>query len=355
MEPATNKLRRTRLFAGLPDASLAELIAEPGVQSGDLLDRIDAQPGDLVVLLEGGLHMTAKSATGDHLAILGVDDGSAEPAVLYTIPPGAVLQLTRPSIYLVIDGGKLDQIVSSAQEARSLASLDDHIRRRVAALMTSAPFQRLTFDHLVRCAEAMESWPATAGEDIVVEGDAGDYFYVLESGSAEVVRGNRLLGQGAGQPQALARLGAGASFGEEALLQGGVRNATVRMISDGRLLRLDKANFNLLLKSELVSELEPATALRMMERGAAEVIDCRTEEEWELWRLPGARLMPLSDIRGRSRGLDAKRDYIVYCRTGRRSTAAAFLMRQMGLRSHSLIGGIAAWPFEVEGLALDGS
>jgi rhodanese-related sulfurtransferase len=349
MEPVTNKLRRTRLFAGLPEAGLAELIAHPGIKSGDMLDKVAAEPGDLVVLLEGGLHMTAKTSGGDHLAILAVDDGTREPAVLYTIPPDAVLQLTRSSVYLVIDGDKLDRLVSSTQEEKSLASLDDVVRRRVAALITSPPFKRLTFDHLVRCAEAMESWPAAAGEDVIVEGDVGDYFYVLEGGCAEVVRRQPIPG-GAALQVPLARLTAGASFGEEALLQGSLRNATVRMVTDGRLLRLPRTDFDRLLKSELVSELAPATVHLMLQRSAADVIDCRTEEEWELWRLPGARLMPLTEIRDRARGLDPARDYVVYCRTGRRSNAAAFLMRQMGLKSHSLMGGISDWPFEVEGL-----
>lgn len=348
MEPVTNKLRRTRLFAGLPESGLAELISEPGLGRGEALDKVAASPGDLVVLLEGGLHMTARGAAGDHLAILAVDDSAPEPAVLYTIPPGAVLQLTRSSVYLVIDGARLDRIISAQHEQRSLASLDDRIRERVAALMLSPPFKRLTFDHVVRCAEAMESWSATAGEDIVSEGDAGDFFYVLEAGQAEVVRRG-------GAPQAakaLARLKAGASFGEEALLQGGVRNATVRMTSDGRLLRLAKSDFDRLLKSELVSEVDAGAVQAMLGRGGAELIDCRSEEEWELWRLRGARLIPLADIRERCRGLDPARDYVVYCRTGRRSNAAAFLMRQMGLKSHSLAGGIAGWPYEVEGRAL---
>jgi len=68
MEPATSKLRRTRLFAHVPDESLAELIDDPGIMRGEALDRVTAKPGDLVVLLEGGLHMTAKSPSGDHLA-----------------------------------------------------------------------------------------------------------------------------------------------------------------------------------------------------------------------------------------------------------------------------------------------
>ena len=343
MEPVTSKLRRTRLFANVPEDGLAELISEPGVRHGDLAEIVNARSGDLVVLLEGGLHMTAKDGKGEHLAILSVSEEAPEPAILYTIPPNAVLRLTRYSTYLVIDGSRLDQLLSEAQESRSLASLDDRVRERAAALMRSGPFKRLTFDQLVRCAESMQAWTVTAGEDVVVEGQPGDFFYVIESGQAEVVR--------RGSP--VARLVPGASFGEEALLQEISRNATVRMVSDGRLLRLAKTDFDRFLKPELVETIAPESLQLLLERAAVELIDCRSDEEWELWRLPRARLMPLEQLRERSRGLDPGRKYVVYCRTGRRSVAAVFLMRQTGLDASALEGGIVGWPYEFEGAPID--
>jgi rhodanese-related sulfurtransferase len=342
MEPVTGKLRRTRLFANLPEDGLAELISKPGVRIGDLAELIEARPGDLVVLLDGGLHMTAKEGKGEHLAILSVTEEAPEPAILYTIPAGAELRLTRYSTYLVIDGARLDRLLSEAQEQRSLAALDDRVRERVAALIRSPPFKQLSFEQVVRCAETMQAWSVSAGDDVVLEGQAGDYFYVIENGQAEVVR----------HGSSVARLVAGAAFGEEALLQETPRNATVRMVSDGRLLRLAKADFDRLLKAELVSLIQADALRRMLEQNAAEIIDCRSEEEWELWRLPRARLMPLDELRVRARGLDRSRTYVVYCRTGRRAIAAAFLLRQLGLEAHALEGGIAAWPYEIEGAPL---
>lgn len=342
MEPVTSKLRRTRLFANLPEEGLADLISEPGVRTGDLAEIVEAEPGDLVVLLEGGLHMTAKDGSGEHLAILSVTEAAPEPAILYTIPSGAVLRLTRFSTYLIIDGERLDLLLASGQEQKSLASLDDRVRERAAALVRSGPFKPLSFEQIVRCAETMQAWSVSAGEDVVLEGTPGDYFYVIESGQAEVVRSGA----------AVARLVAGASFGEEALLQDIPRNATVRMVSEGKLLRLAKDDFDRLLKTQLVDVINPDDARLLIERHAAEIIDCRNEEEWELWRLPSARLMPLEQLRERARGLDRSREYIVYCRAGRRAMAAAFLMRQLGLEARALAGGIAAWPYEIEGVAL---
>jgi CRP-like cAMP-binding protein len=347
MEPVTSKLRRTRLFANLPESGLVELIARPGVMRGQAEEAIDAAPGDLVVLLEGGLAMFSHDG-GDHLAAFSVEEGAREPAILYTIPRGARLILTKPSVFLVIEGERFDALLSGAHERQSLAALDDAVRNRIGALLRAAPFRRLPLDHLVRCAEVMDAQDAGSGEDVVREGEQGDYFYVIEDGKADVWRSHE-----GGAPEVVASLGPGATFGEEALLQETTRNATVRMREGGRLLRLAKADFDRLLKSRLLNAMTPEEVARRLQARDIELIDCRTEEEWELCRLPRSRLMPLETIRERTGGLDRGREYLVYCRSGSRSGTAAFLMRQMGLTAHFMKGGMAEWPYEVEGLAVE--
>lgn len=346
MEPVTSKLRRSRLFAHLPDDAIASLIERPGVASGAAGDIVRARRGDLVVLLEGGLAM-GNNDGGQHIAAFSVDDDAPDPAVLYTIPAAARVQLSRPSVYIVIDGQRLDDVISGRQETRSLATLDDGVRERVAALIKAAPFKQLSFEHLCRCAEAMQPQDVEAGEDVIAQGDNGDFFYVIEAGAAEVLRAD------AGHsPVSIATLGPGATFGEEALLKGEPRNATVRMTKAGRVLKIGRPDFDRLLKPELLREIAPAEAQLHLQQNKASLIDCRVEEEWELCRLKNARLIPMEEIRERARGLDKSREYIVYCRTGRRSRAAAFLLRQAGLNAHALSGGIAAWPYELEGAAL---
>jgi len=342
MEPITTKLRRTRLFAGLPEEAVVALIERPGLARGAAGDSVPARHGDLVVLLEGGLAMGSNDG-GEHIAAFSVEEGARDPAILYTIPANARLTLSRPSVYLVIDGERLDDLMSGRQEAKSLSALDESVRGRVSSLLGAQAFKQMPFERLVRCAEAMEEVEVDVGEEIVKQGDPGDYFYVLKAGSAEVRRA-----QEGTSPAKVAMLSAGDSFGEEALLKGEPRNATVHMTTPGRILKLRKEDFEALIGSQLLHEIGAEEARRKADFGDAVLVDCRFEEEWELWRLKGARLVPLEEIRERSRGLDPKREYIVYCRTGRRSRAAAFLMRQAGLRAVSLAGGIAAWPYERE-------
>jgi len=184
-----------------------------------------------------------------------------------------------------------------------------------------------------------------AGEDVVRYAGTGDYFYVIEQGEAEVWRPDPRTGN----LVKVATLSAGASFGEEALLRGGLRNATVRMSKPGTLLALAVSDFDQLVASHFVSEISPDAAQSMLSRRQAELIDIRYGDEHDVWRITGSRSLPLDQLRAEATQLDQSRSYIVYCRTGRRSRAAAFLMRQLGLTATVLRGGIAEWPYAFEG------
>jgi rhodanese-related sulfurtransferase len=70
--------------------------------------------------------------------------------------------------------------------------------------------------------------------------------------------------------------------------------------------------------------------------------------EFEESRIPGAKLVPLDRLRQDVTTIDPDFAYIVYCRSGRRSKAAAFLMKERGIKAFSLAGGIKEWPYSVE-------
>src|SRR6266542_2017477 len=76
------------------------------------------------------------------------------------------------------------------------------------------------------------------GELITKQNDPADAFFVVLSGRARVVRTDE-----SGQELSLNSFGAGAEFGESALLSGGTRNATVRCSSSVELLRLERDDF----------------------------------------------------------------------------------------------------------------
>ncbi len=76
------------------------------------------------------------------------------------------------------------------------------------------------------------------GELITKQNDPADAFFVILSGRARVVRTDE-----SGQELSLNSLGAGAEFGESALLSEGTRTATVRCSSSVEVLRLERDDF----------------------------------------------------------------------------------------------------------------
>ena len=86
---------------------------------------------------------------------------------------------------------------------------------------------------LERLARALERVDAAPGDVVIREGDSGDRFYVIESGTVEVTKEGRHV----------ATLGPGDFVGEIALLRNVQRVATVTATSDAILQALDRATF----------------------------------------------------------------------------------------------------------------
>ena len=91
------------------------------------------------------------------------------------------------------------------------------------------------------------------GTCIIREGEDGDSFYIVASGLVSVHRKNS-----AGRETRLAHLGEGAFFGEMALLQGGLRTATVRVEEDAQVFEISRE----LLEEVIEQYPTVATAVR---------------------------------------------------------------------------------------------
>lgn len=184
--------------------------------------------------------------------------------------------------------------------------------------------------------QRMETVNVEPGEKIIQQGEPGDYYYVLTEGEALVTR-----------TVELATLGAGSSFGEEALLSGSKRNASVTMTTPGQLMRLAKKDFDELLKEPLLDRV-PADEARVRVAKGAIWLDVRHAMEYHHSRLPKAINIPLHELRMRIKELDKSKQYICYCGTGRRSSAAAFLLVQNGFKASVLNGGVQSIPQDLK-------
>ena len=86
-------------------------------------------------------------------------------------------------------------------------------------------------------------------------------------------------------------------------------------------------------------------------RGGEELllIDVREPEEYELARVEGARLLPLSLFNEWAPSLDRERETVFMCHHGVRSAqVCAFLARQGFTNIYNLAGGIDRWSEEVD-------
>jgi len=101
-------------------------------------------------------------------------------------------------------------------------------------------FQRLPNQTVDRLSSAFEKRHHSAGERIVEQGTTDDGFYVVSYGECEYeIDGNRL-----------GVIRAGDSFGEDALIHPGPREASVIAITDAEIFKVDQSTFRHLLESE---------------------------------------------------------------------------------------------------------
>ena len=232
-----------------------------------------------------------------------VDDGS--PRARQALYPGSRGVATLTSVKLLqVDTERLtglfDQQCDAALPLYEGRWLTDGWESRFVG---TRMMQRLRPGDWQRILRGMRRIVAERGERIVVEGERGAEFFVLCAGTAEVRSAGRCV----------ARLQPGDFFGEDALITGGRRNATVVMVSDGGVMALSEALFR--------SDLLPLTIA------------------------PSATQLPLvalhagsvRDLRERLRTLDPHRAYRVVGGSPGQRALAAFILTQGGFQ----VGAVA--------------
>jgi Dinucleotide-utilizing enzymes involved in molybdopterin and thiamine biosynthesis family 2 len=97
-------------------------------------------------------------------------------------------------------------------------------------------------------------------------------------------------------------------------------------------------------------EITPSGLASLIEANERVVlIDVREPYEWQIGRIPTARLIPLRTLTQGVGGIDTDADIVVYCHHGARSEAAANALVAMGFqRVRNLVGGIDRWSAEVD-------
>ena len=105
-----------------------------------------------------------------------------------------------------------------------------------------------------------------------------------------------------------------------------------------------------------VPEIDAQTLARQLRDGATpQLVDVRTELEWNRSHIAGAVCVPVTQLKARmpSLALDKSRPVIAICLSGHRSIPAVRLLRANGFEACQLRKGMQAW--WAAGLAVQGS
>jgi len=80
-----------------------------------------------------------------------------------------------------------------------------------------------------------------------------------------------------------------------------------------------------------------------------QLLDIREPWEFEVCRIPDARLIPMRSVPARLMELDREADTVVICHHGARSFQVALFLEQQGFSNIlNLYGGVAAWAQQVD-------
>src|SRR5215471_16252707 len=284
-----------------------------------------------------------------------IDDGNKKVSVLRggtpeaknplhpALPRTVTVRAVDDISFLSIDSDLLDVMITWDQTGSyEVEELQAQLQRAgtddwMTTLLQTNAFQAIPPANIQAIFQRLQRVPCKAGEVVIKQGDEGDYFYIIVQGKCAVTRETPLSREGI----KLAELQVGDTFGEEALIAEAKRNATVTMTTDGVLMRLKKQDFRELMNEPLLQWVSPEQTAKIISRGGR-WLDVRLPSEHQNLAIEGSLNVPLYLIRLKLSTLDRSKPYVVYCDTGRRSSAAAYILVERGFEAYVLQGGMAA-------------
>ncbi|KAJ3108559.1 hypothetical protein HDU97_000841 [Phlyctochytrium planicorne] len=219
---------------GLREEEILKLLAEETTTSNttamdtDTPEATKPQPNE-----------TATNEDADLAASESDDDDDEEDDSTAPLPPpvtynrGRRTSVSAESMAPTTDTDFVKIIIPKTEEQRV---------RIQASIKNNFLFRSCDEEQYTDVVNAMSEKHVAAGEDVIVQGAVGDYFYVVETGSLDVFVSRN------GQPAEWKfNYGPGGSFGELALMYNAPRAATVRAQADSVLWALDRVTFRRIL------------------------------------------------------------------------------------------------------------
>lgn len=330
---------------GLPEQHLEEVLRRGKVvkyRKGRYVFKQGDKDNFSFFVLDGELELVAD---GQLVKQVSSDAPDARHALAQLQPRQLSARAKTPLQVFKIDRTVLDRLLSDdrfddeSSQVEVLELEEDGASDWMTRMLGSDLFSRLPASNIQSVFTNMEAVETRAGEVVVEQGTPGDYYYIIQTGRCLVTRKSAANGE----VVKLAELGEGDCFGEESLVSDSKRNATVTMLTDGQLMRLAKNDFNELIKKPTLSSVSYNQAVKLTDEGAI-WLDVRFADEHKATGIKGSTNLPLNLLRSQMGQLDAEKRYVVYCDSGGRSSAGAFLLAQRGFDACYLAGGLIHSP-----------
>lgn len=280
-------------------------------------------------LLEGELELLSTNNTNFHI-VSGTDDARYPLAQFqprqYTakaITESTVLIINRTYLDSLLVGNEDSFSNDNGVEVNDLSSDEDD--DWMSRILQSPLYINISVENIQKIFSVIESIDVKQGEVVINQGDEGDYYYIIQKGRCSITR----------KPTAtaadikLTELREGDAFGEESIIANLKRNASVTMLTDGRLMRLNKQNFKELILNPILHAIDYESAEALTSQGAI-WLDVRYADEFQDYAIEESLNIPLNVLRLQVNTLDLSKQYIVCCDTASRSSIAAYILAQHG-------------------------
>ena len=311
-----------------------ELLAQSEVceaQKGQLIFTQGEVAASIVYVMSGEVELLV-----DNKAVKKISGGTRLAKL--PLEQGATFQHTAralsDTVYVKVDPNTMDIMLtwdqSGGYEVKDLNDAEEE-DDWMAKLLQAQVFQRIPPANIQSIFIRLETHHFKAGEAVIRQGEEGEHFYLIRDGQCRVIRKTRKTPKG----MVLAKLKAGDNFGEEALISGGTRNASIVMETDGVLMSLSKTDFLELLNDPLLKWITYSEGRDFLADGAV-WIDVRLPAEYQSNHIKRSVNIPLPLLRAKLEKLDPARRYLMYCDSGRRSSIATYLLSQQGIDAYVL-------------------
>jgi|GEM_PF-293491 len=219
---------------------IASLVHSKSYNEGEVIIQQDDVDEEAYIIRQGEVEVWVEDRIGERrlIAVLGPGNFFGELALLEDAQRSASVIATGEVDLLVLGRPLFKMFVERYGDTRE--KLVEAIR--ILRVIQGFPlFEEFSTGEMATVAGKFRLKNYEEGSDIVVQGEVGEEFYVIQTGSAEV-----FVEQGL-ETEQVRTMRAGEFFGEIALLQDVPRTATVRAAEPLTVFALDKTDFLALL------------------------------------------------------------------------------------------------------------